>query len=152
MIEVSHLSHSYGVTKAVNDISFDVRQGELFGLIGPDGSGKTTVFRILATLIVPDSGIVKINGLSVVEDFRMLRTKIGYMPGRFSLYQDLFEGCTFRVPETLVFPDHSLYKTFGCHVPIYFVSIWYDQCRNSGFIISQISYIAAVIQQSYYTS
>ncbi|WP_346861992.1 ABC transporter ATP-binding protein [uncultured Draconibacterium sp.] len=74
---------------ALNDISFNVNHGELFGIIGPDGAGKTTLFRILTTLILADSGTVSIEGNDVVKDFKSIRKEVGYMPGRFSLYQDL---------------------------------------------------------------
>lgn len=70
-------------------MSFEVHPGEIFGLIGPDGAGKTTLFRILATLLLPDAGTATMAGLDVVKDYRQLRLKLGYMPGRFSLYQDL---------------------------------------------------------------
>jgi ABC-2 type transport system ATP-binding protein len=88
-ISVNNLSKSYGTTKALNDISFDIQKNELFGFIGPDGAGKTTLFRILTTLILADSGSVTINKRDVVKDYRDIRKNIGYMPGRFSLYQDL---------------------------------------------------------------
>ena len=74
---------------ALEDISFEVGRGELFGIIGPDGAGKTTLFRILTTLLLADSGTAHIEGKDVVTDFRSIRSEIGYMPGRFSLYQDL---------------------------------------------------------------
>ncbi|GAA4468353.1 hypothetical protein GCM10023093_25800 [Nemorincola caseinilytica] len=74
---------------AVNDVSFSVGKGELFGLIGPDGAGKTSIFRILTTLLLADSGTASVNGLDVVKDYKKIRSKVGYMPGRFSLYQDL---------------------------------------------------------------
>lgn len=77
------------VTTALHQISFDVAQGELFGLIGPDGAGKTTLFRILTTLMIADEGSARVNGLDVVQDFKSIRKQVGYMPGRFSLYQDL---------------------------------------------------------------
>jgi ABC-2 type transport system ATP-binding protein len=77
------------VTQALKDISFDVNEGEIFGFIGPDGAGKTTLFRIIATLLIPDEGKMKVLGLDSVSGFRELRKNIGYMPGRFSLYQDL---------------------------------------------------------------
>lgn len=77
------------VTNALQNISFVVKPGELFGLIGPDGAGKTTLFRILTTLMLPDDGFAKINSLDVVADYRLIRKKVGYMPGRFSLYPDL---------------------------------------------------------------
>jgi ABC-type multidrug transport system ATPase subunit len=74
---------------AVNDVSFSVNKGELFGLIGPDGAGKTSIFRILTTLLLPDGGTAGVNGLDVVKDYKEIRKRIGYMPGKFSLYQDL---------------------------------------------------------------
>lgn len=89
MILVDRLTHSYNGVKAIEDVSFHVSPGELFGLIGPDGAGKTTIFRILTSLIIPDSGQAYVDSLSVVKDYRQLRKRLGYMPGRFSLYQDL---------------------------------------------------------------
>jgi len=73
----------------VGGISFNVAEGEIFGIIGPDGAGKTTLFRILTTLILPDSGSAFVNGFDVVNDYKEIRNRVGYMPGRFSLYQDL---------------------------------------------------------------
>lgn len=89
VISVNNLSKSYGTVKAVEDVSFDVMQGELFGLIGPDGAGKSTIYRILATLTSPDKGTADVLGMDVTKDYRKIRDKIGYMPDRFSLYQDL---------------------------------------------------------------
>lgn len=88
-IEANSITHRYGKVTAVDDISFTVDPGELFGFIGPDGAGKTTLFRIAATLIIPSGGRMTLFGLNVVSGFRELRNHIGYMPGRFSLYQDL---------------------------------------------------------------
>ena len=88
-ISVNHLFKSYGNVQAVNDVSFDISRGELFGLIGPDGAGKTTIFRILTTLLIPDKGTVLVEGLDVVKDYKKIRNILGYMAGRFSLYQDL---------------------------------------------------------------
>lgn len=88
-IEASGLKKVYGKTEAVNDISLNVGKGEIFGLIGPDGAGKTSVFRMLTTLVLPDEGNAKVCGLDIVKDFVEIRKRIGYMPGRFSLYQDL---------------------------------------------------------------
>jgi ABC-2 type transport system ATP-binding protein len=82
-------TYDEGKVKAVNDVSFDVERGELFGLIGPDGAGKTSIFRILTTLLLADKGQATVEGLDVVKDYRAIRNKVGYMPGRFSLYQDL---------------------------------------------------------------
>ena len=87
-IDIRDLSKSYGRIKALENVSFSVENG-LFGLIGPDGAGKSTLFRILATLLAPDSGTATSDGLDVVKDYRRLRTRIGYMPERFSLYPDL---------------------------------------------------------------
>jgi len=90
-IEVRHLTKSYGKEKtvAVNDVSFNVNAGEIFGLIGPDGAGKTTIIRILTTLILADKGTATVEGLDVVKDYKKIRSSVGYMPGRFSLYQDM---------------------------------------------------------------
>ncbi len=88
-ITLKHISKSYGNLKAVDDISFDVKEGELFGLIGPDGAGKTTIFRILTTLLIADKGEATVAGYDVVNDYKEIRNHVGYMPGRFSLYQDL---------------------------------------------------------------
>lgn len=89
MIKVDNIEKSYGSQRALAGISLEVREGELFGLIGPDGAGKTTLMRILVTLLKPDKGYAKLDGLDVVADFRKIRKIVGYMPGRFSLYQDL---------------------------------------------------------------
>ena len=88
-ISVSKLCKRYGGVQALRDVSLDVGEGELFGLIGPDGAGKTTLFRILTTLIVPDSGSASVDGLDVVKDYKAIRQRVGYMPGKFSLYPDL---------------------------------------------------------------
>jgi len=90
-IDLKNISKTYekGKVLAVNDVSFSVNKGELFGLIGPDGAGKTSILRMLTTLLLPDSGRASVNGLDVVKDYKKLRQRIGYMPGRFSLYQDL---------------------------------------------------------------
>jgi ABC-2 type transport system ATP-binding protein len=88
-VVVDHLGKRFGPTVAVSDVSFSVRPQEIFGLIGPDGAGKTTLFRILATLLVPDAGTAMVLGRDVVKDLWALRARIGYMPGRFSLYPDL---------------------------------------------------------------
>lgn len=88
-VNLSDLNKSYNSNQAIFNISFSVKKGELFGLIGPDGAGKSTIFRILATLLLPDSGSATINGFDVIKNFKELRTILGYMPGRFSLYQDL---------------------------------------------------------------
>ena len=88
-VDANSITQRFGKITAVDDVSFTVREGELFGFIGPDGAGKTTLFRIAATLIIPSGGRMNLFGLNVVSDFRELRNHIGYMPGRFSLYTDL---------------------------------------------------------------
>ncbi len=82
-------TYDKGKTKAIQNVSFEVGKGELFGLIGPDGAGKTTLFRILTTLLIPDSGVATVVGFDTVKDYKAIRQRVGYMPGRFSLYQDL---------------------------------------------------------------
>ena len=89
MISVNHISKSYGRVKALDDVSFSVGKGEVFGLIGPDGSGKTSMFRILCTLLLADEGTATVDGFDVVRQMKEIRKRVGYMPGRFSLYQDL---------------------------------------------------------------
>ena len=89
IVEVNHISKRYGAVQALDDISFSVKEGELFGLIGPDGAGKSTMFRILTTLITADSGSASVCGLDVIQDYTAIRKRVGYMPGRFSLYPDL---------------------------------------------------------------
>lgn len=89
-VTLQNIIKRYGKDKvAVNDVSFSVEEGELFGLIGPDGAGKTSIFRILTTLLIPDGGSATVCGFDTVKDYRSIRSIVGYMPGRFSLYQDL---------------------------------------------------------------
>ena len=88
-IDIRHVSKSYGSVRALDDVTFSVPQGSLFGLIGPDGAGKTTLYRILTTLLRQDSGTATVAGWDVGRDIRRIRTTVGYMPGRFSLYPDL---------------------------------------------------------------
>lgn len=88
-IIVEGVSKSFGKVRAINKLSFSVEKGELFGFIGSDGAGKTTLFRVLVSLLLPDEGRATVAGFDVVKDYRKLRQRIGYMPGRFSLYQDL---------------------------------------------------------------
>lgn len=113
-ISVDSISHSYGTVKALSDVSFSVESGELFGLIGPDGAGKTTLFKILVTLLLASAGRATVADLDVVHDFRALRQRIGYMPGRFSLYPDLTveENLTFfaTVFGTSVQANYNLIK------------------------------------------
>ena len=89
VIESTDLSKAFGQTQALKDIAFSVDESEIFGFIGPDGAGKTTLFRIIATLLRPDKGKMTVLGMDCIAGFRELRKNIGYMPGRFSLYQDL---------------------------------------------------------------
>jgi ABC-2 type transport system ATP-binding protein len=89
VIESSGVSKAFGTTKALTDISFSINESEIFGFIGPDGAGKTTLFRIITTLLLPDKGTMSVFGLNSVKRYKDLRKNIGYMPGRFSLYQDL---------------------------------------------------------------
>lgn len=91
IVSVDNLKMSYdkGRVQALKGVTFDVGEGEIFGLIGPDGAGKTSLFRILTTLLLADSGTAVVDGLDVVKDYKKIRQHIGYMPGRFSLYQDL---------------------------------------------------------------
>ena len=89
VLNVDGLSKSYGEVKAIRSLSFTSEKGEIFGIIGPDGAGKTTLFRILTTLILADKGSATIEGMDVVKDYKQIRQHIGYMPGKFSLYQDM---------------------------------------------------------------
>lgn len=91
MVHLNDISKTYnnGETVAVDHVSFSVEKGELFGLIGPDGAGKTSIFRVLTTLLLPNGGSASVNGLDVVKEYKAIRRQVGYMPGKFSLYQDL---------------------------------------------------------------
>jgi len=90
-ITLNNITKTYNkkTVLAVDDVSFSVAKGEIFGLIGPDGAGKSTIFRLLTTLLLPDSGTATVGGLDIIKDFKAIRGIVGYMPGRFSLYQDL---------------------------------------------------------------
>lgn len=88
-IEVNELTKQYGQTLAVDHVSFAVKPGEIFGLIGPDGAGKTSIFRMLTTLLLPDGGNATVSGFDIVRQYKEIRNSVGYMPGKFSLYQDL---------------------------------------------------------------
>jgi len=107
-------TYDNGKVNAVNDVSFEVERGEVFGLIGPDGAGKTSIFRILTTLLLADKGQATVEGLDVVKDYRAIRNKVGYMPGKFSLYQDLTvaENLTFfaTVFKTTIEENYDLIK------------------------------------------
>lgn len=98
VIRVAHVSKSYGSrTAALRDVSFGVAKGEVFGLVGPDGAGKSTLFNILTTLLLPESGTVSVLGMDIIRDYKAVRRAIGYLPGVFSLYPDLtvLENLTF---------------------------------------------------------
>lgn len=88
-VSVNNIVRNYGKVEALKGVSFQVDPGEIFGIIGPDGAGKTTLFRILTTLLLADSGSAIVDGHDVVKEYKQIRHKVGYMPGRFSLYQDL---------------------------------------------------------------
>ena len=88
-VKVENLYKSYGSVQALSDLSFQVEAGQIYGIIGPDGAGKTSLFRILTTLLLADKGTASVDGFDVVKDYKEIRRRIGYMPGRFSLYQDL---------------------------------------------------------------
>jgi len=113
-VVVKELSKSYKHTVALNEVSFQVKKGELFGIIGPDGAGKTSLFRILTTLLLPDSGEARVEGYDVVREYRKIRQIAGYMPGRFSLYQDLSveENLQFyaRIFNTTIDENYHLIK------------------------------------------
>ncbi|HEX6913442.1 MAG TPA: ABC transporter ATP-binding protein [Longimicrobium sp.] len=112
-VSVQALAKRFGTTAALDAVSFDVAPGELFGFIGPDGAGKTTLFRILTTLLVPDEGAATVLGLDVVRGLWALRSRVGYMPGRFSLYPDL------SVAENLRFFASVFGTTTEAHYPLY---------------------------------
>lgn len=113
-VSVKNINKAYGDLKAVDNVSFDVNKGELFGLIGADGAGKTSIFRILTTLLLADSGTAAVEGCDVVKDYQAIRNRVGYMPGRFSLYQDLTveENLTFfaTVFGTTIQENYALIK------------------------------------------
>jgi ABC-2 type transport system ATP-binding protein len=92
-VAVNNIEKTYGskkeIVKALDNISFTVEQGDLFGIIGPDGAGKTSLFRILTTLLLADSGTASVDGFDVVKEYKQIRNRVGYMPGKFSLYQDM---------------------------------------------------------------
>lgn len=89
MIEIEKVSKNYGDVQAVRDITFSIKENELFGVIGPDGAGKSTLFRMIISLLVPDTGMISLWGIDPVSQYRQVREMVGYMPGRFSLYEDL---------------------------------------------------------------
>lgn len=124
VVAVDGVAKRFGEVKALDGISFTVAPGEIFGFIGPDGAGKTTLFRILTTLIVPDAGTARVLGLDVVRDLWALRRRVGYMPGRFSLYPDLSVrenveffasvfGTTLKAEYSLIAPIYHQIEPFA---------------------------------------
>lgn len=120
MVKVENISKSFKKVQALNDVSFHAEKGELFGIIGPDGAGKTTLFRIMTTLTIPDNGSVLINNRSILKDYMEIRKNIGYMPGRFALYQDLTveENLNFfaSVFNTTIEENYHLVKSIYSHI------------------------------------
>lgn len=119
-ISAGNISKHYGGKAALKDISFTVAKGELFGFIGPDGAGKTTLFRIMTSLLIPDSGSMMVQGMDTVKEYAKLRKILGYMPGRFSLYQDLTveENLTFfaGIFNTTPQANYDLVKDIYSHI------------------------------------
>ncbi|UCG28483.1 MAG: ABC transporter ATP-binding protein, partial [Bacteroidales bacterium] len=119
-LRIENISKRHGEIQALNELSLTIDSNQIFGLIGPDGAGKTTLFRIIATLLLPDNGSIKLNDLDVVKDFRKIRKMIGYMPGRFSLYQDLTveENLAFYagVFGTTIEENYDLIKDIYSHI------------------------------------
>lgn len=122
IVSVRNLRKSYGKGKvtALRGLDFDVHEGEIYGIIGPDGAGKTTLFRILTTLILADEGTARIDGLDVRKDYRDIRCRIGYMPGKFSLYQDLSveENLKFfaTIFHTSIEENYGLVRDIYCQI------------------------------------
>jgi ABC-type multidrug transport system ATPase subunit len=123
-VDVRGLIKRYGATTALDGVSLSVEPGELFGVIGPDGAGKSTLFRILVTVILPDAGTATVDGQDVVDDYRTIRRRVGYMPGRFSLYYDLSVrenleffasvfGTTVEAEYDLIAPIYSQIEPFS---------------------------------------
>lgn len=120
MVKVENISKAFKKVQALDNVSFHAEKGELFGIIGPDGAGKTTLFRIMTTLIIPDNGTVLINNRSILENYMEIRKNIGYMPGRFALYQDLTveENLNFfaSVFNTTIEENYHLVKGIYSHI------------------------------------
>lgn len=119
-VKIAQLSKKYGDVNALNGINLDISSGEIFGFIGPDGSGKTSLFRVITSLILPDSGNVSVGGLDVVKDYKKIRKITGYMPGRFSLYPDLtvVENLEFyaRIFHTSITENYDLIEDIYSHI------------------------------------
>jgi ABC-type multidrug transport system ATPase subunit len=116
-IEIKGISKKFGQTQALGDISFSIEEGELFGLIGPDGAGKSTLFNVLVTLIRPDAGTAKIQGYDLIEDYKKIRHIIGYLPGRFSLYGSL--SCEENLEFFAKLYGESIEKNYKLIAPIW---------------------------------
>jgi ABC-type multidrug transport system ATPase subunit len=116
-LEITGISKRFGETQALQDISFSIEEGELFGLIGPDGAGKSTLFNVLVTLIQPDSGTAKIQGYDLMKDYKKIRHIIGYLPGRFSLYGNL--SCQENLEFFAKLYGESIDKNYKLIAPIW---------------------------------
>lgn len=117
IVSVNGLKKHYGKVDALCGITLDVDEGEIFGIIGPDGAGKTTLFRILTSLLIADDGTASVDGLDVVKDYKEIRKRIGYMPGRFSLYQDLTVEENLRFFATIF--NTTIEENYSLVAPIY---------------------------------
>jgi ABC-type multidrug transport system ATPase subunit len=119
-LKAVNITKRYGHKTALDDISFEVNKGELFGFIGPDGAGKTTLFRLITSLLIPDRGSLTVDGLDPVKDYTKLRKILGYMPGRFSLYQDLTVEENLRffagIFKTTLEANYDLVKDIYSHI------------------------------------
>jgi ABC-type multidrug transport system ATPase subunit len=119
-LKAVNITKRYGDKTALDDISFEVNKGELFGFIGPDGAGKTTLFRLITSLLIPDRGSLTVDGLDTVKDYTKLRKILGYMPGRFSLYQDLTVEENLRffagIFKTTLEANYDLVKDIYSHI------------------------------------
>lgn len=116
-ITVNGISKRYGKVQALKGVNMSVEEGELFGLIGPDGAGKTTLFRLLTTLLLPDEGTATVCGYDLVKEYRLIRQQVGYMPGRFSLYSDLSVEENLRFFASLF--DTTIEENYSLVAPIY---------------------------------
>ena len=132
-IEIKEISKSYGKLRALDNVSFSVPEGSMFGLIGPDGAGKSSLYKILTTLLNPDSGTATVAGHDVVKDYRKIRAEIGYMPERFSLYPDLsvnenlhffasLFGVSVKDNYDLIAPFSTSWQNFR--------TVWPEPCRE----------------------
>jgi ABC-type multidrug transport system ATPase subunit len=116
-VEITEISKKFGQTQALQNISFSIEEGELFGLIGPDGAGKSTLFNVLVTLIHPDTGTAKIQGYDLIKDYKKIRHIIGYLPGRFSLYGNL--SCLENLEFFAKLYGENIKKNYSLIAPIW---------------------------------